>query len=204
MRIPDGDLAPARRRRYGGGYGRRRHRRNLRLGVGVGLLLVAGGVAYLLRQESSKVPDRLASTPTCAPRATPTTVASPASLPQPQQVQLALLNGTARNGLAKSIGDALAAQGFVVTAQANAPAALVGPSQVVWGPGAQPSAELVLRYVIGSRAVSNPRAPRGSVQVILGSEFHRLATPAELAAQAARGVPAAHATAAATASGCAS
>lgn len=188
MRIPDGDLAPARRRRYGGSYGRRRRRRNLRLGLGLGLLLVAGGAAYLLRQDDSTVPTRLATTPSCASKA-PTT-ASPAApapapvvvLPAPQQVRLVLLNGTARNGLAKSVGDALAARGFVVTAQGNAPAALAGPSQVVWGPGAQPSATLVARHVIGARAVSSPRSPRGSVQVVLGSEFHRLATPEEVAA----------------------
>ena len=46
-----------------------------------------------------------------------------------------LLNGTSRNGLAKSVGQALTARGFVVTEAATAPAALPGPSRVVWGPG---------------------------------------------------------------------
>jgi len=38
VRSPNGDLAPARRRKYGGGYGRRRRRRSLR--IVVGLLLI--------------------------------------------------------------------------------------------------------------------------------------------------------------------
>ena len=205
VKIPNGDLAPARRRRYGGSYGRRRHRRNMRLGLGLGLLLVVVGSAYLLRHDDAMVPTRIAATPHCASPSPIPTAAAPArqvALPRPQQVRLVLLNGTARNNLAKTVGNALAARGFVVTAQGNAPAALAGPSQVVWGPGAQPSAALVAQQVIGARAVNSPRAPRGSVQLVLGSEFHRLATPAEAAA-AGRTSPSASLAPTPTASACA-
>ena len=174
----------------------------MRFGVGFGVLLVAGGAAYLLPQGDHKTPSQLVSTPSCAPSQAPPASARPVALPQPQQVRLALLNGTARDRLAKSVGDELAARGFVITAQGNASAALTGPSQVLWGPGAQPSAQLLLRYVIGSRAVNNPRAPRGSLQVVLGSEFHRLATPAEVAKLAASTLPAAGTTPSPTAAAC--
>lgn len=185
MRIPGGDLAPARRRRYGGSYGRRRRRR-IRLFLAVLLVVVGAGAAYLLRKDDTGVPSRVAQQPSpqaSCPSATPTPAAVRAVvLPRPQQVHLALLNGTARNGLAKAIGDQLAARGFVVTAQGNAPSALAGPSQVAFGRGAQPAALLVSRWVLGSRTVTGPRVPPGTVQVILGSGFARLATPAEVAA----------------------
>lgn len=159
----------------------------------IGLILVAGGGAFLLREDDALVPDRLGqqpTQPTCTPTAAPSTAAAvrPAALPRPQQVRLALLNGTPRNGLAKAVGDELAARGFVVTAQANAPAALAGPSQVAFGAGAEPAATVVSRWVLGSRTLSSPRVPRGTVQVTLGSTFTRLASPAEVAV-ASRPVP---------------
>ena len=92
-----------------------------------------------------------------------------------------LLNGTSRNGLAKSVGQALTARGFVVLDAANAPAALPGPSRVAWGAGAQPAATRVGQYVLGSQLVSDPHLAAGAVQVTLGSDFQRLASPAELA-----------------------
>jgi hypothetical protein len=187
VRIPGGDLAPPRRRRYGGGYGRRRRRRNLRLVMAVLLVAVAAGAAYLLRQDDAKVPTRTVQQKPCTtagPTATSTAAARPVVLPRPQQVRLALLNGTSRNGLAKTVGDQLAARGFVVMTQANAPAALTGPSQVAFGAGADPAAALVARWILGSTTVSNPRVARGTVQVTLGSAFQRLATPAEAAAPA--------------------
>ena len=203
MTIPGaGDLAPLRRRRYGGSYGRRR-RRTVR--VGVGILLIGGGIgaAYLLRHDDATVKDRVAATRSCP---TPTTAPSQppvgtTTLPKPQQVRLALLNGTPRNGLAKTVGDQLAALGFVVTTQGNAPAALNGGSTVTFGTGAQPAATLVSHWVRGSRLIGNPRVPAGTVQVVLGSAFQRLATPAEAAALAVP-VTAPTATSAAVPTGC--
>jgi hypothetical protein len=194
VRIPGGDLAPARRRRYGGGYGRRRRRRNLRLALAVLLVAAGAGAAYALRQDDGTVPQRLASTPCPSPSPTPavsTTATVPAKavrLPQPQQVRLTVLNGTSRSFLAKTVGDQLAARGFVVTGQANAAAALTGASTVTFGPGAGPAATVVSHWVLGARAVGSPKAKPGSVQLVLGSSFTRLATPAEAAA-AARAVP---------------
>ncbi len=192
MRIPGGgDLAPPRRRRYGGSYGRRRRQRTLRLAAAVLLLGVIGtGGAYLLRQDDTKAPERLttqqpSSCPTPAPTTTTTAPTRPPAkivLPAAGTVHLVVLNGTARNGLAKTVADQLAAQGFVVTGQGNAPAALAGASTVTFGSGAQPAGTLVSRWIAGSRLVGNPKQPAGSVQVVLGSDYKRLSTPAEVAA----------------------
>ena len=186
MRIPGGDLVPARRRRrYGGGYGRRRSRNRLVLVVGVLLVALGAAAAWYLRKDDSGVPARLAVVPTCSP--TPTPSAAPAApprvvaLPAPQAVTLSVVNGTTRSLLAKHVADALAAQGFRVTGQGNARVALTGPSQVVYGPGATLQARTAALWVLGATVVPNPRAPRGSVQVVLGSGFTRLATPAEAA-----------------------
>ena len=187
MRIPGGDLVPARRRRrYGGSYGRRR-RRNRRL-VLVGVLLVALGAAaaWYLRQDDSRVPARLQAVPSCSPQPSPaaprTPPTRPVALPPPSSVTLSVLNGTNRALLAKHVADALAADGFRVTGQGNARQSLAGPSQVVYGPGAALPARTASLWVPGSVVVAQPRAPRGSVQVVLGSSFGRVATPAEAAA----------------------
>lgn len=183
VRIPNGDLSPARRRGYSGGYGRRRSRRNRRVGLLVVLALAAGGAGYFaLQRDDARVPVRLAQRPVC-PTAAPTSAPAKAvALPRPQQIRVALLNGTSRDGLAKNIGDQLAANGFVVTAQANAPAALAGASQVAFAPGTEAAARVVEQWVVGAVTVRDAKVPRGSLRITLGSDFRRLATPAEAAA----------------------
>ncbi len=191
MRIPDGDLAPARRRQFGGSYRRRRRRNQRRALSGVLLLLAVGGGAYLLQRDDAGAPARVAQqqpTPTPTPCASQAVVAPAAALPRPQQVRVRLLNGTSRNGLAKSIGDQLAARGFVVVEQANAPAALAGASRVAYAAGAAPAATVASHWVLGSQVVVDPAVPRGTVQITLGSGFRRLASPAE-AARAVTVVP---------------
>lgn len=185
MRIPAGDLAPARRRRYGGTYGRRRRRtgRALLALVAVGL---AGGGAYLLQRDDSAVPSRItAARPCVTPRASTPTTSPTASrpvlrLPAPGSFEVLLLNGTPRGGLGKSVGDQLAALTFRVRVIGNAPP-LTGASVVSYGAGAMPSATLVSRTVLGARALSAPRLPKGQVRLVLGSGYVRLRTAAELA-----------------------
>jgi len=182
MRIPDGDLVPARRRAYGGGYARRR-RPLRRLALVVLLLLVAAAVAWFVRRDeapASLVAD--CPSPTASPSAAPT-------LPAPAQVRLVLLNGTARNGLAKTVSTQLVARGFVVLSQDNAPAAVAGPSVITHGPGAEGAATVLARQVPGARLVSAPAAAAGSLQLVLGGDYQRLATPAEVAAAAAASPP---------------
>jgi hypothetical protein len=172
------------------------------------LILVGAGAAYELRKEDTSAPPRttLRSCPTPGPAASTPAAGRPVALPRPQQVALALLNGTSRNGLAKTVGDQLAALGFRVTGQGNAPAALAGASTVSYGPRALASGTLVSHWVLGSRLVAAPAAPAGSVQVVLGSSFQRLATPAEAAAASdnapAASTPAASGAPATTTAGC--
>lgn len=185
MRIPAGDLAPARRRRYGGTYGRRRRRtgRALLALVAVGL---ASGSAYLLQRDDSAVPSRItAARPCVTPRASTPTTSPEASrpvlrLPAPGSFEVLLLNGTPRGGLGKSVGDQLAALTFRVRVIGNAPP-LAGASVVSYGAGAMPSATLLSRTVLGARALSAPRLPKGEVRLVLGSGYVRLRTAAELA-----------------------
>jgi hypothetical protein len=163
----------------------------VRIGVGALLVAVGAGAAYELRHDDVPVATRgpaARACPTPAQQQAAQQPVVPAALPKAQQVRLVLLNGTDRNGLAKTVGDQLAAQGFVVMAQGNAPAALIGASTVTFGTGAEPAATLLARWVLGARLVGNPRAPRGSLQVVLGSAFQRLASPVEVAA-AGRSAP---------------
>jgi hypothetical protein len=97
-------------------------------------------------------------------------------------VRLVLLNGTPRNGLAQQVGTQLRARGFVVVRQDNAPAALAGPSLISYGAGAQGAATVLARNVYGARVQAAPGARPGTLQLVLGGDFRRLATPAEVAA----------------------
>lgn len=182
VRIPDGDLVPRRRRsRYGGGYGRRRRRLRGYVAVVVVLLLAVGLVYwYALRDETPVVLSAAEPCPTPSAQATP----AARVLPAPSQVRLALLNGTPRNGLAKSVGTQLEGRGFAVVSEGNASAALGGASTVTYGPGALDAATVLSRHVLGSRLVSAPQAPAGRVVLVLGGDFRRLATTAEAAGPA--------------------
>ena len=204
MRIPGGDLVPARHRRYGGSYGRRRRRRNRWL-IALGLLLAAaGGGAWYAQQDEATTATSVSTLPTCAPSPSPTPTPTQArsvpavALPPATAVVLSVLNGTNRDLLAKHVADALASQGFHVSGQANARTSVVGASQVVYGPGASLKARTVSSWVPGSTVVPAPKARPGSVQVVLGSSFTRLATPAEAAAARRGAAPTPSATPSAT------
>ena len=97
-------------------------------------------------------------------------------------MQLRLLNGTGRNGLARTVGNELARRGFRVAGMGNAPKALAGATRVTFGPGARPGATLVTAHILGAQLVAAPRAPRGSIDVVLGSSFVRLRTATEIQA----------------------
>lgn len=184
MRIPSGDLVPARR-------GRRRSRA-LPAALALVVLGALGGGAYwlFLREEQAEpVADTLAVP--CPPPAAPAPVATvgPAELPRPSRVRFVLLNGTDRDGLAKRTGDALAARSFVVTRTGNPPSPLNGPSRVSYGPGALPAAALLVAQVEGAQLVAQPKAARGKLELVLGSEFERLNTPEQAEAALAGPLP---------------
>ena len=185
MRIPSGDLAPARKHRR---YGRRRRNPWPAVLAVLVLLAVAGGAYGLTHRDDGTPTDTVAQ---ASPKACPSPVVTHAAtkpvalvLPAPGTVQLRLLNGTGRNGLARVVGDELARRGVRVAAMGNAPTQQAGASRVVFGPGARSAATLVGVHVLGAQLVPAPRAARGSVDVILGSSFVRLRTAAEVHATA--------------------
>ncbi|MCU1590690.1 MAG: hypothetical protein JWP11_1946 [Frankiales bacterium] len=200
MRIPSGDLAPARRHRHGSSFRRRRSRWPVVLVVLVVVAIAVG--SYLIRKDDTHAAATAAATPcpstrasTAATPASPARAAAPVRLPAPGQVSLRLLNGTGRDRLARAVGDELARRGFTVTAMGNAPRPLAGTSRVYYGPGARPGALLLSAHVLGAAVVPVPSAARGALDVVLGSTFARLRTPAETSAYAHRlataGAPAA-------------
>lgn len=143
------------------------------------VLLAVGAGAYFWMGHGAKAPVAKASARPC-----PSSAPSPAALPLPQQVRLVLLNGTPRANLAAQVAAALHARGFVVTGQGNNPAPVNGASLVSYGAGARGAATLLARHVLGAQVVADPTVAAGSVRLVLGSGFARLATPAEVAAAA--------------------
>ena len=181
MRIPSGDLAPARKHRR---YGRRR-RNPLPAVLAVLVLLAVVGGAYALQRGDDDPPaETLARATDCPKPAAPKPVAAqqPVVLPVPGKVQLRLLNGTGRNGLARTVGNELARRGFRVAGMGNAPKPLTGATRISFGPGARTAATLVGVHVLGAQLVPVGAAPRGSVDVVLGSSFVRLRNPSEVKA----------------------
>ena len=153
----------------------------------LGLLLVAAGLVglWLSRDEASPA----AGTTCPTPSATPSSPPPAAALPAPAQVRVVLLNGTARPRLAEAVGQQLRARGFVVLRAGNAPAALAGASVVTYAADGHAGAELLGRHVHGARLGGARAVPAGTVQLVLGSDFQRLATPAEVLAAAASPAP---------------
>ena len=194
MVIPSGDLAPLRRhRRYG------RHRSRWPVAVAVLAVGAVAAVTYAVQYRAE--PEQVSAAASCvSPAASPAASASTAAkgttvrLPAPGQVSLRLLNGTGRDRLARTVADELARRGFQVSHTGNAPRGLVGASRVYYGPGGRPAALLVTAHVLGASVVPVSTAARGAVDVVLGSTFVRLRTPAETSAYARQlistGVPA--------------
>ena len=90
-----------------------------------------------------------------------------------------VLNGTDRDGLAMRTGNQLAARSFVITRTGNPPSPLNGPSRVYYGPGALPAAAVLVAQVEGAQLVAQPKAQKGKLELVLGSEYERLNTPAQ-------------------------
>ncbi len=137
------------------------------------LAAIAAGGYYLLTSSGDGAKPR----PSCGSVA-------PSSLPArpltPAGVHLRVLNGTGRTGLAKTTGALLQARGFPVDAVGNTRPAS-GIPVLRYGPGGRPAAELVALHLTSAALVSDPRV-RGRVDLVLGSGFTRLRTPAEVTA----------------------
>lgn len=196
MVIPSGDLAPLRKHRRG--YGRQPRRWPIVVAV-LAVAAVAGGTYTFQHRDDAGGQTAgpapcVSATPSVAATHVAAAKVTAVRLPSPGQVALRLLNGAGRDRLAKSVADQLAQRGFRVTHFGNAPRPLAGASRVYYGPTGRPAALLVSAHVLGASVVPVPSAARGAVDVVLGSSFVRLRTPAEASAYAREltttGVPA--------------
>jgi len=161
------DLAPSRGRR-------RRLTGPLVAVLAVVLLAAIAAGGYYLLSSSGRGDPAGASCPSGTPGS------RAAGGPTPPAVHLRVLNGTGRNGLARSTGALLAKRGFVVDAVGNtAPA--TGPPVIRYGAGGKPGAELLALQLPQAALVADPRV-RGRVDLVLAAAFSRLRTPAEVAA----------------------
>jgi LytR cell envelope-related transcriptional attenuator len=133
------------------------------------------------------------TTPTshsCAPKpATKTTAKAKASTPtravpvvwpSTSTVHIAVLNGTSRAGLAKSVAGQLRTRGFKIGTISNDTVSTVTVTQVRYGPTQATAAKLVQLYLPGSRLVPNS-SKAATVTVSLGSSYSRLSTNAAVA-----------------------
>lgn len=153
---------------------RARYTMRLRRAVpALALLLVLAAVAgFTWMQVLDRVEARTDAATTCT-----TTVRDP------NKVQLRVYNGTAREGLARTVAVQLADRGFQIMATENDPLADVRPvdgtAEVRYGPKGAKFAEQVRRQVPGATLYRDVREG-AEVDLVIGAAYKRLSTPAEL------------------------
>ncbi|WP_329177182.1 LytR C-terminal domain-containing protein [Streptomyces sp. NBC_01477] len=147
-----------------------------------------------------------------APQNRPCTLVSPSTpplkpmaLPQPAAVTMNVYNATPRGGLAKSTADELAKRGFKVGKFGNAPVPydkkVTQTALIVAGPAAEAAAREAGTQVAGSTVKIDPTRKDKSVDLMIGTAFKALSSPADAAKArvAAANPPAAKPTCAASA-----
>ena len=105
---------------------------------------------------------------------------APLTLPTPEAVVFQLLNGTNRSGLGKTVGDELAARSLKTQTFGNAPAPITGDTVIAYGPGREPSAQVLAANILGVRLIASTTP--AELTVTLGSNYTRLTTPLEVKA----------------------
>jgi len=100
------------------------------------------------------------------------------------KLQVRVYNGTAREGLARRVAGQLTGRGYAIVATDNDPLSGIRPvdgtAEVRYGTAGARAAALVRRQVPGATLYEDAR--EGSiVDLVLGQQFQRLSTPAELA-----------------------
>jgi hypothetical protein len=100
------------------------------------------------------------------------------------KVQVRVYNATAREGLARKIAGQLVGRGYVIVATDNDPLSGIRPvdgaAEVRYGPAGARAAALLGRQVPGATMYKDARQD-ATVDLVLGQQFRRLSTPAELA-----------------------
>lgn len=149
-----------------------RSRRRAAVGLSVSALLLAG-IAYggwRLLHTPARTPAAI------CPSATPTVAATVPT------VGVRVLNGTARRGLAGQTASLLRQRGFRIAGVGNGPR-VPGRSQIRYGAAEILPARLTALQVPNAVLVAD-RGVTKRVDIVLGSTFGRLRTPAEVAAAA--------------------
>jgi LytR cell envelope-related transcriptional attenuator len=100
------------------------------------------------------------------------------------KVEVRVYNATAREGLARKIAGQLIGRGYAIVATDNDPLSGIRPvdgaAEVRYGPDGARAAALLRRQVPGATLYKDAR--QGSIiDLVLGDQFRRLSTPAELA-----------------------
>ena len=136
-------------------------------------LLVLGGLAGLTWLRVIDQVDDRATAAACGPE--------PVSS---SKVQVRVYNATAREGLARRVAGLLAGRGYAIVATDNDPLSGIRPvdgaAEVRYGPDSARAAALLRRQVPGATLYKDAR--QGSIiDLVLGQQFRRLSTPAELA-----------------------
>jgi len=93
-----------------------------------------------------------------------------ASIPTPSDVTMRVLNGTSINGLAATIRDRLRRIGFKVLSTANAPRRDYTKTQIVYGPGDEAKALLVIEEFPGAVLRQSGSPLSADVEVIVGTD----------------------------------
>ena len=100
------------------------------------------------------------------------------------KVQVRVYNATAREGLARKIAGQLVGRGYVIVATDNDPLSGIRPvdgaAEVRYGPAGARAAALLRRQVPAATMYQDARQD-ATVDLVLGEQFRRLSTPAELA-----------------------
>jgi hypothetical protein len=106
------------------------------------------------------------------PTAAPTCVAQAGvALPAPATITVTVLNGTERVGLAGAAAATLGADGFVLGASGNDPAAVAGVAEIRFGPTGLAGATLMSYYIPGAALVPVPARADATLEVSLGAKF---------------------------------
>lgn len=161
-----GDLAPPRRSR------RRRWPRALLVLVVLGALGYGAWYAY-----DRWIQDDDATVDVATPCVTPSHPPAPAAA---KDVTLWVLNGTKKVGLAHDVAKALRARGFRVTKVANA-ASRAAETQVAFATGDR-SAALTVAEQLPDPAGAMTDGTAKQLTLVIGADYHGLASPAEASA----------------------
>jgi hypothetical protein len=100
-----------------------------------------------------------------------TTPAAPATV-APGQVKVAVFNGSGTPGLAGKTATALQKAGFVVSSTGNADASTYTKTEIRYAAGDEALANTLLASVPGATLTASTDVAKGSVQLVLGSDFN--------------------------------